>query len=203
MTQPLSDLEAKREFIRGRLRFKTVAEFPGFPFTKFEELQAALHAGLFSLGCDPNYNLLENVKSPTDSWTHLCFTFAPILVELGFVVAAIATGHYWLLLGAITTYMGQMLMPAIRLMQPLLWLSLILAVIVLVSAPIAGLVCLGFHIGYFIHAAEFLWVRWLFRKRAMEEELFFCMLFYTFVVKIRDNKSGEEYAFFDPTNKAH
>lgn len=102
-------LEEYEDELRPKLRWKSVAEIPNFPYTSFSAVRQALASREMSLGIDyTTANLLAGSAYGV-IWATVSNLAAatPILLSIALLIAAFIRGDYWLLLGIPLAFFGQ------------------------------------------------------------------------------------------------
>ena len=102
-------LEEYEDELRPKLRWKSVAEIPNFPYSSFSTVRQALASREISLGIDyTTANLLAGIAYGV-IWATVSSLVAamPILLSIALLAVAFFRGDYWLLLGIPLAFFGQ------------------------------------------------------------------------------------------------
>jgi hypothetical protein len=91
---------ARASFAEGAPPWKGVGEIPGFPFEKFDEMQAAIAARSFNIGVDPfaAAGWADRFAPPLKKAVVGALSILLLVAAIAAVVVALVTGNYWLML---------------------------------------------------------------------------------------------------------
>jgi hypothetical protein len=99
------------EKIAGDLKWNKIENIPDFPLANFDEVKRGVEANKFSLGIDftTSNQLAQWLYGQGHKFFFLILASTPIIVAITSLVLAFVLGNYWLLLGLILGFAGQLL----------------------------------------------------------------------------------------------
>ena len=169
-----------------------IRDIPDFPFASLDELRAAKASGDITFGAQYQPDLVEALGTRGDVIAHYFWLTWPPVIGIAFIVAAFVTGRFILFWGVLTTLIGFFASsPALkRLASPLAGLAWMPCIYFAFTSPVWAWIIGGFYGGYIFAATARLQVTMVLEERALASEVFFCYLYLSRILIVRDNKQN-------------